>query len=44
MTTRDEVERFLNQFHEKLKIYNIFFRDDREKKSPNIDRVRNNIK
>lgn len=24
MTTRDEVERFLNQFHEKLKIYNIF--------------------
>ena len=31
MTTRDEVERFLNQFHEKLKIYSIFFRDDRGK-------------
>ena len=31
MTTKEEVERFLNQFHEKLKIYNIFFRDDREK-------------
>ena len=28
---KEEVERFLNQFHEKLKIYNIFFRDDREK-------------
>ena len=31
MTTKEDVERFLNQFHEKLKIYNIFFRDDREK-------------
>ena len=31
MTTKEEVERFLNQFHEKLKIYNIFFRDDKEK-------------
>ncbi len=31
MTTKEEVERFLNQFHEKLKIYNIFFRDDRGK-------------
>ena len=24
MTTKEDVERFLNQFHEKLKIYNIF--------------------
>ncbi len=31
MTTKEDVERFLNQFHEKLKIYSIFFRDDRGK-------------
>ena len=27
----DDVEKFLNQFHEKLKIYDIVFRDDRGK-------------
>lgn len=31
MATRTEVEQFLNQFHEKLKIYDIIFRDDRGK-------------
>ncbi|MED9996758.1 MAG: toxin [Paludibacteraceae bacterium] len=31
MTTQDDVERFLNQFHTKLKIYDIIFRDDRGK-------------
>jgi hypothetical protein len=36
MTTKEDVERFLNQFHEKLKIYNIFFRDDREKNTQTL--------
>lgn len=31
MATRDEVERFLRNFHEKLKIFEIVFRDDRGK-------------
>ena len=31
MATRTEVEQFLNQFHEKLKIYDIIFRDGRGK-------------
>lgn len=31
MATREEVEKFLNQFCEKLKIYDIIFRDDRGK-------------
>ncbi len=31
MATREEVERFLNGFHAKLKIFQIVFRDDRGK-------------
>ena len=31
MATKEEVQKFLNQFHEKLKIYDIIFRDDRGK-------------
>ena len=31
MATKNDVEKFLNQFHEKLKIYDIVFRDDRGK-------------
>ena len=31
MINKKEVEKFLAQFHEKLKIYDIFFRDDRGK-------------
>ncbi len=31
MATREEVEQFLRQFHQKLEIYNIVFRDDRGK-------------
>jgi hypothetical protein len=31
MATREEVERFLNDFHTKLKIFGIIFRDDRGK-------------
>ena len=31
MIEKCEVEKFLKQFHQKLKIYNIIFRDDRGK-------------
>lgn len=31
MATKEEVETFLRQFHQKLEIYNIVFRDDRGK-------------
>jgi hypothetical protein len=31
MATKDEVERFLLNFKEKVKIYNIVYREDREK-------------
>lgn len=31
MATREEVERFLNNFHAKLKVFHIIFRDDRGK-------------
>jgi hypothetical protein len=31
MATREEVEKFLNSFHTKLKIFRIIFRDDRGK-------------
>jgi hypothetical protein len=31
MIEKCEVENFLKQFHQKLKIYNIIFRDDRGK-------------
>lgn len=31
MSTKAEVERFLSQFYEKLKIFDIIFRDDRGK-------------
>ncbi len=31
MATKDEVERFLNRFYEKLSVYDIIFRDDRGK-------------
>lgn len=31
MVTKDEVEKFLNQFYEKLKVYDIVFWDDRGK-------------
>ena len=31
MASKEEVEQFLKQFHQKLEIYNIVFRDDRGK-------------
>jgi hypothetical protein len=31
MATRDEITAFLQDFHQKMKIYDIFFRDERSK-------------
>ncbi len=31
MTTKEEVELFLNEFHQKLEVFDIVFRDDRGK-------------
>ena len=31
MITRDDVERFLSEFHTKMKVFGVFFLDDREK-------------
>jgi len=31
MVTRQEVEKFLRQFHQKLKVFGVIFRDDRGK-------------
>ena len=31
MTTANEVQTFLNEFHQKLQIWQILFRDDRKK-------------
>ena len=36
MATRDDVEKFLNQFCEKLKVYDIIFRDDRGKNAKTL--------
>lgn len=36
MATKDEVEKFLNTFQAKLKIFKIIFRDDRGKKYSGI--------
>lgn len=36
MATEKEVENFLRQFHEKVKVFNIIFRDDRGKNAQAI--------
>lgn len=36
MITKEEVEAFLKQFHQKLKIFNIIFRDDRGKNAQTL--------
>lgn len=36
MATKEEVEVFLKQFHQKLKIFNIIFRDDRGKNAQTL--------
>ena len=36
MATPSEVEKFLNQFHEKLKVFDIIFRDDRGKNAQTL--------
>jgi len=32
MATQDQIEAFLNDFHAKMKVFSIVFRDDRGKK------------
>jgi fatty acid/phospholipid biosynthesis enzyme len=36
MATKQDVERFLNEFHEKMKIWDIFFRDERGKNTQTL--------
>ena len=36
MVTKEEVEAFLKQFHQKLKVFNIIFRDDRGKNAQTL--------
>lgn len=36
MIIKEEVEAFLKQFHQKLKIFNIIFRDDRGKNAQTL--------
>lgn len=36
MVTEEDVEAFLKQFHQKLKVFNIIFRDDRGKNAQTL--------
>lgn len=36
MATKQEVEKFLNEFHEKMKIWNVLFRDERGKNTQTL--------
>ena len=39
MITKADVQRFLNQFHEKMKIYGILYRDDRGKNQSTLEEL-----
>ncbi len=39
MITKDEVQSFLNQFHEKMKIFGIIYRDDRGKNQKTLEEL-----
>jgi len=39
MPTRDDVQRFLNQFHVKMKIFGIIYRDDRGKNQKTLEEL-----
>ncbi len=39
MITKEDVQRFLNQFHQKLKIYGILYRDDRGKNKKALEEL-----
>ena len=39
MITKEEVQKFLNQFHEKMKIFCIIYRDDRGKNQKTLEEL-----
>ena len=39
MITKDEVQKFLVQFHQKLKVYGIIYRDDRGKNQKTLEEL-----
>lgn len=39
MITKDEIQRFLNQFHEKMKVFGIIYRDDRGKNQKTLEEL-----
>ena len=39
MITKEEVQAFLNQFHAKMKIYGILYRDDRGKNQKTLEEL-----
>ena len=39
MITKEEVQKFLNQFHEKMKIFGILYRDDRGKNQKALEEL-----
>ena len=39
MVTKEDVQRFLNQFHEKMKVYGIIYRDDRGKNQKALEEL-----
>lgn len=39
MTTKEDVKKFLDLFHEKLKIYDIIYRDDRGKNQKTLEEL-----
>ena len=39
MITKEEVQKFLNQFHEKMKIFGIIYRDDRGKNQKTLEEL-----
>ena len=39
MITREDVQKFLNQFHQKMKIFGIIYRDDRGKNQKTLEEL-----
>lgn len=39
MITKEEIQKFLAQFHEKLKVFGIIYRDDRGKNQKTLEEL-----
>lgn len=39
MISKDEVQRFLDQFHAKMKVFGIIYRDDRSKNRQTLEEL-----